>query len=333
MLKARDILAERDVVIVSDEFKDSVALDNLRVRSRSGNIICPVCNQPVVVKAGEVIIRHFAHKHLANCPSQDESVELLLARSVLYKWLYTKFPDSVQIEHRIDGLTLPRPLDCWVQRPKGNFAYWITDRRMKIGDRELLSVGLTKIGAERLVVFTPGLMKRNENTTGVLNLSTTERQFCYYSRYDRAYCQDGGESRSLFYLNGENETLITFRAMQLREPPQHFTGVEISTQMKDVKIHPCTGEFVLPGEDESLRKVMADNARRQQEEAETMRKCQQLEQWMYPERDTEPHASPTYENREGTCTGCGQKTREYVIFWGKDGTCRCKKCGIARNQP
>lgn len=40
----------------------------LREEARQGRLVCEVCAQPVVVRAGEERIWHFAHRPRANCP-------------------------------------------------------------------------------------------------------------------------------------------------------------------------------------------------------------------------------------------------------------------------
>lgn len=74
----------------------------------------PRLQTAVHVRAGEKKRWHFAHKNLSDCPLRHESLDVLQARSLLYRWLKTKFGDKVTIEKHFLESTLPRPLDCYV---------------------------------------------------------------------------------------------------------------------------------------------------------------------------------------------------------------------------
>jgi hypothetical protein len=349
MFRGWDTVAQQEVVIILDEYDDRTALDLLRDRCKCDQIVCPVCNQPLIAKAGVVKIRHFAHTHAANCPSNVESVEVLLARAALYNWLVGKFDAAVRLEEHLPELELPRPLDCVVERSDLRLAYWITDRRMKVDDRDRLKGGLDRLGIKLIVLFTPRLMQRNENKQGMLNLSTTERQFLSQSRYELAYRLHKRQSTgSLFYLDGGNKTLITFRGMRVIEWPQQYGGIEIGTLLKDVRVQPTTGEFVLPGEEDHLRNILALHERLECEriEAEKRAEQQRFQNWAKPRQDRfvldpmqqvmscnvavqsthDGPLPPVEAGREGICDDCGQRTTDWWVFYGTMGRCRCNPC-------
>ena len=73
-------------------------IEVLRGWGRAGRLVCPVCRQAVLLRAGEIMRRHFAHKDLSQCPLSRESAELLAGRAALYACLNTKFPDGVTLE-------------------------------------------------------------------------------------------------------------------------------------------------------------------------------------------------------------------------------------------
>lgn len=83
-------------------------IEILRGWGRAKRLVCPVCRQAVLLRAGEIMRRHFAHKDLIQCPLSHESAEV---------------PGSpVRLaEHQVSGRrhagkTL---LTCWLRRLRG----------------------------------------------------------------------------------------------------------------------------------------------------------------------------------------------------------------------
>jgi hypothetical protein len=72
---------------------------------RSAPYHCPECEQPVILKAGEIKIAHFAHKVDAGCSNGSGETEWhLMAKSWTAKFL-RRGGWSVQIEHRLEDQT------------------------------------------------------------------------------------------------------------------------------------------------------------------------------------------------------------------------------------
>ncbi len=139
MFKAFDTELDRDVVSLDPVWDGQI--EALRGWGHAGRLVCPVCRQGVLLRAGEIMRRHFAHKDLSQCPLGHESAEVLAGRAALYAWLNTKFPDGVTVEKHFDAdpesrYHLPRGVDCWVERPgKRNLAYWLVDGKIEPEDR------------------------------------------------------------------------------------------------------------------------------------------------------------------------------------------------------
>ncbi|GAA0593262.1 competence protein CoiA [Virgibacillus siamensis] len=60
---------------------------------------CPVCDDPVIIKAGQKMVPHFAHRSKQNCPSSEggEGAYHEKGKLLLYKWLQNQQLD-VQLE-------------------------------------------------------------------------------------------------------------------------------------------------------------------------------------------------------------------------------------------
>jgi len=120
MFKAVHTPDNQEIIILDPEWEDVNKLNELRGLDRRDLFVCQECRQPVRVRAGEDRQWHFAHKHRQNCTYQSESAALLRARATLYRWLVEKFgANNVELEKKIDGKDVPRPVDCWVQGEKG----------------------------------------------------------------------------------------------------------------------------------------------------------------------------------------------------------------------
>jgi len=74
MLKAINIQDNSDVVIFDSKWAHAINL--LREFDHQSLLVCPVCLQPVRVRAGQYRTKHFAHKTSGNCDFADESPEL-----------------------------------------------------------------------------------------------------------------------------------------------------------------------------------------------------------------------------------------------------------------
>lgn len=77
-----------------------LSLSSLRERRKTENFFCPQCKQPVILKVGDVVIPHFAHRQHTACRdsfSEGESPIHLLGKSQLHDWL-TQHSDRVELE-------------------------------------------------------------------------------------------------------------------------------------------------------------------------------------------------------------------------------------------
>ena len=157
MFKALDTELGRHLVSLDPVWDEQV--EALRGWGRAGRLVCPVCRQAVLLRAGEIMRRHFAHKDLSQCPLGRESAEVLAGRAALYAWLKTKFPDGVTLEKQFeanpaDDYQLPRGVDCWVERPgRRGLAYWLVDGKIDPDDRMRIPLFIEAHGAVLTWVF------------------------------------------------------------------------------------------------------------------------------------------------------------------------------------
>jgi competence CoiA-like predicted nuclease len=297
--------------------------------------VCPGCQQPVRIRAGQKKRWHFAHKHLQECPLSHESPIVLEARAVLYEWLVNKFKeDAVTLEKKLESDLLPHPVDCWVQTKSGNIAYWIIPSQIKPRQRDKLKSAFEQQDVQINWVFLSEMLREDQ---GNIHLTTTERELSQQSEYNDFIDRSGNLQfgLTLHYLDPTNEILTTFRTLRIVHSPQLYSGRKQKHKMVEVLVHPKTGEFVHPGEHEYLQKIGKEKERikREQEELERKRR-EQMEQFsrffnvQYPANIIQPRqdvSSGVIDKQECVCIIC-EKVKTEWGFITQAGKRICKDC-------
>ena len=226
--------------------------EELRAQAREDRIVCEVCAQPVLVRAGTERTWHFAHRTREHCPKAQESMAMVACRARLYGWLRMRFPGAVRLEKVVPGL--PRPVDCWVDRPgKPPLAWWLVTAGLKPEVRDQLAQVFGKLGVLTQYVFLADLLVRDPDRHQGFILGTTEREFMRPSRYGEL---GGSGFGSLHYLDWVTGHLVTCRDLLPIHPPQGYQGDLQDHALEEVRILPSTGEFVHPGEAERLEAAL-----------------------------------------------------------------------------
>ena len=335
MFKALHRLSGEEIVILEPRWRGQ--LDSLRLLDVQDDLVCQGCLQPVRVRAGELKRWHFAHKHLQNCPYEFESPVLLQCRAVLYEWLVSLLGEGVVTLEK--KLSLPRPVDCWVNHGSGDTGYWIIDSRMPPGERQNLSAGLAGICPHPIWVFTASMLHPENDSFELLYLTTTEREFMRHTAYDEAvqstYALPGS---SLHYLDADREVLITYRGLQVYHRPQLYTGYRHENPLSQVRLVPQTGGFIPPGEDERLERYRTAIHAREREQQKTEQRINLKMAELFDKIKTQPKApagskveflhQPESTGGAGLpkCVFCGQATDDYWYLNRSDNTCKCREC-------
>lgn len=111
----------RDATLALPDFEDGSGLEEVRTRTRRGDLVCPTCHQLLWVHAGEVRIPHFAHRSLSDCPQGRVSEAVLGARRLLY-WFFQvriesgKLRGEIVLEPSIAGLPGKVCVDLMLRR-------------------------------------------------------------------------------------------------------------------------------------------------------------------------------------------------------------------------
>ncbi len=328
MYKAVNNQTSDEIVILDDKWRDQVAL--LRSLDRQDILVCQGCQQPVRVRAGPIRRWHFAHKHLQNCLYGHESPALLDARAVLYRWLVSKFGETVRLEEDTGSQYLPRPVDCWVNRDGVDFAYWIIHSGMKAETRNEIKTGFKQLKVSVNWIFTIEMLREVKSTPGVINLSTTGRKFIQLSEYDTSTAGYRYTGRgSLHYLDPSNGTLTTFRSLHNIHAPHLFAGKKMSAEISQVLVSPKTGEIVYPGEYERLQRCKQEKTQAAGKVTTTLKRYNEEMGRSSKQNDedvTRQDELSYWEETEATCVFCGNKTKDYWYLNRANGMCKCRDC-------
>lgn len=250
MFKAIDSRTGEAVVSLDEQWTSSIG--QLRDLGRSDALVCQHCEQPVRLRVPSDRRRHFAHKHLQDCPYATEPPELLTARAHLYRWLQDRHRargSEVTIEHRLDE-DLPHPVDCTVKTNAGTAMYWIIHGGFSSEKRDRVQDAFRRHGASPNWIFLASMLRVAAHDENRLQLTTTERDFLKHCDFDRLagfFC-DGA---SLHYLDPAGD-LITYRGLHLVHKPQLYFGQRVSHPLSEILWRPPLGDFVHPGEYEQL---------------------------------------------------------------------------------
>ncbi len=360
MFKAQRGFTQEDIIIL-DPCWTWENIELLRQHGRDDELICPVCKQPVLVRAGQKKRWHFAHKDLTSCPLKNESPNVLQARMLLYSWLRSKLGEKVTIEKHFEESDLPRPIDCYVDFPNGlKIGYWILEKGIR--ERLSLQYELSNLGIDIVWVPLTGMLKEDDQDQETAYLTPTERDIIFSSEYNQLYSSN---NRSLSYLDVEEKTILTLRGLKCIHSPQKFYFCsKLETKLGQALFSPQTGEFVHPGEHEQLEKLQRElkeqertralEAQRRSEE-EQKRKQELAEQlkriasqprnpqaWdiekplpritlvpplqnLPPKKKKDANPYNNYHGKVYTCTVCGKTTTSWTTLDLSNNTCVCSQ--------
>lgn len=102
---------------------DILEIDQPRLKLKSGDCICQLCGEPMIVRSGPILRPHFAH--YADCtsdfkPGHEETPEHLFAKRELKRLLCEQFgPSKIKIDYEVPIPEIKRVADVLVVFPMG----------------------------------------------------------------------------------------------------------------------------------------------------------------------------------------------------------------------
>ena len=327
MLVAWD--SEIDVDCAAPDHEGSAQLALLRARTKAGVLLCRVCKQKLILRAGQERCVHFAHRVLADCPSAHDSIELINTRRLLYLFFRSridsgKLAGSVSLEPVIPDLPHKLRVDVLLTREAmQSLGVVIVEKRVPSDARREIRRSFGKTDFETRTVFLKSALAAHPEREGVFLLTPTQQELSHPSDFgqpEAVYTR-----KSLHFVDHATRTWMTLRGLHLVHAPRAFAAESVETSVVDeVKWAPHSAEWVHPGEKKLVaalggpspglkppndKYLSADDVR------------------SLPRKHNEP-VQPSWLNQKLPCKCCHNPTSElnWVTADLKAGVCVCKEC-------
>jgi len=331
---------------VSLDYYTSDQLDKaFRGPGKEGALKCPTCRTTVVLRREFDALPHFLHPKGSKCPHATENLRLLEIRAALYRHLRREFGDGVTVEHDLPNLS--RSVDCWVESHGKKIGYWVFDGEMvcSLAKRIALREAIQADGAQCHFVFSNLML--NPTVAGTLNLGETEKFAKVCTPYDVLDGQNEGGSVHYIGMVGQDAVLTTYRVLRDELKTGLFNGIEKKHPLSETEVCADTGFLVHPNEksyaeilitrkarEKLAEKSVPDSAealRRKEWELETrrMRRTNEtvreiVNRLLRPRSDV--RTLELCREREAACEFCDVVTRDWIVYTGATGKCKCRTC-------
>jgi hypothetical protein len=280
MLTAWDRAQQRTIVLPDYESRQEAQV--LREQTRLAELVCPECQQPLWLHAGNILIWHFAHRRLSDCPLSRISREVLCARRLVYRFFQSriasgKLTGEIQLEPVLADLPEKVRVDLLLRRAeKPAVAVVLLDKGLKPDVRGALPSVLKSQQLLFRPVFLCSRLKPVDDQNDAVLLDPTQREFRLKSPYDLPHAGTRIPPATLHFVDGEKEWWTTLRGLVLWHAPQSFFARKRFASPLDALLwRESHAEWVHEGEAEALRKFLDDLKRERARKAEQAREAEQ----------------------------------------------------------
>jgi hypothetical protein len=319
------------VTSIASDWDDRLGI--LRELAATGQLECPGCKQLLWLRISRKRRRHFAHRHLADCPLAHQSAELLEVKAQLFKWLETKYPGKVHLDMAIGVPGWDRLIDLLLEpRPGRKFAYWVFDRQQR--SREEILAYQRLVGVH--VHFIHAQSTLAQHSVAEIALTASQRDFVTPSDYDA--CLPFGGNGHLHFLDEADSKLRIYRGLRCVHAPNLYAWEALRVDsLSEAKISPVTGEIVL-GEDVAARREhrqklqqrkatdLTAGSRAPSAHQEAPHSEGEVRTAETSVDDQEPTAPRLNINGPFRCEDCGVETMDWSEATPSAGTCVCRRC-------
>ncbi|WP_217585923.1 competence protein CoiA [Lentibacillus saliphilus] len=171
---------------------------------------CPICQQPVILKAGSKMIAHFAHRSSRDCPNQDQGEGRYHeeGKLLLYQWLRRQFSHTVLLEKWLPDIQ---------QRP---------DIYLTIGERQIaIEFQCARMSLEQIAKRNKGYQNRRITPIWILGASHLKRIQQHHIRlspFTKQFIHDffAGHPPVLYFFNPHSAELVIMKDLYEVNPSQ-----------------------------------------------------------------------------------------------------------------
>jgi hypothetical protein len=303
MLTALD--QSKNAILAVPDFEAGAGLGLLRERTRLGELVCPTCRQLLWLHAGHILIPHFAHRRLSDCPHGRVSEAILAARRSVYRFFQVriesgKLPAEIQLEPVLPEMPKGVCLDLMLRRQTRPWvALVLIESNLKPDFRSSLPGILARQKWLFRPVFLSARLKRTEEDERYFPLDPTQREFRLASPYDMRRPGGWVGEGTLHFMDAGAAAWTTLRGASLVHDPQVFQARSLRASTMDQllwsEVH---SEWVHPGEAEELKAFREALAAEQRQRAAAKRAALREPVHAIKQAASSPRPSPPEEERE-----------------------------------
>ena len=123
----------------------TLSKEEIDVQRKVSQFHCPTCKEPVIIKAGQMVVPHFAHKSKVNCPSNEggEGPYHEKGKLLLYQWLKLQ---HLQVELEVYLKEIKQQPDLLLKINNRRIAIEFQCARISINQIQARNAGYQKIG-------------------------------------------------------------------------------------------------------------------------------------------------------------------------------------------
>ncbi|HWI56955.1 MAG TPA: competence protein CoiA family protein, partial [Bacillota bacterium] len=250
----------KEVSLALPDFESAAQLGPLRERTRQGDLVCPTCRQLLWLHAGEILVPHFAHRRLSDCPQGRISEAILAARRLVYRFFQAriesgKLPAHIELEPVLPGIPDGASVDLVLRRESRP---WVAIVLVESNWKPELRAQLRSAVEQRhhwvfRPVFLSARLKRTEDQEEFL-LDTTQREFRQASAYDLRALAGWASPGTLHFVDTKASEWTSLRGLHLVHDPQVFAAHAVRfSPLEHLLWSEAHSDWVHPGEAEQLR--------------------------------------------------------------------------------
>lgn len=252
MLTAWD--TEKECVLALPDYEEIAELAAMREWARAGRVVCPVCREKLLLRAGEKRCVHLAHRVLADCPHAHVSIPIIETRRLLYRFFQHriqrgKLVGPIDLEPNVPGLPDGTRVDLILRRDaRPPVAIVLLEAGLKPDPRWMLRSVVREQGFAFRPVFLSSTLKPKEDTAGVFLLNPTQRDMTHKSLFGLSE-DDYGMRDALHFVDYERAQWTSLRGLHLDHPPQVYGTESVRhSPMSELLWSESQAEWTHPGE-------------------------------------------------------------------------------------
>lgn len=312
---------------------EEAGIVQLRELTRAALIVCPVCREPLWLRAGEQRRAHFAHRILANRPQAHTSATIIETRWLLYKFFQDrirggKLAGSIELEPVVPELPEGISVDLILRRDaKPSVAILLLETAMKPAARVAAPAAIEATGSIFRPVFLSATLKRMDEPMNAYALNPTHRDFKHESPF--GIVDNSLWHASLHFMNPESLRWTSLRGLRLIHSPQVFQTTSVhESAVNDLLWSESQAEWTHLGEPR-VKLRSSEGVSSPQLPISSLAPTPLRKNALQPAHSLKPEVTfqaPAWISNGLVCIGCRVRTDKWQTAMPAADSCVCKEC-------